>query len=60
MPYIHGELTLQFDGLQLYKISSTAIWPDKDNYEDVVQKAIEKTLMGIQGHIESPSAALEA
>ena len=57
--YIHGELTLQFDGLQPYKFSSTAIWPDKDNYEAVVQKTIEKTLMEIQGHIESPSVLLK-
>jgi hypothetical protein len=57
--YIHGELTLQFDGLQPYKFSSSATWSDKDNYENVVQRTIEKALMEIQGHIDSPSVLLK-
>lgn len=57
--YIHGELILQFDGLLPYKFSSAAIWPDNDNYEAVVQRAIEETLMEIQGHIDSPSVLLK-
>jgi len=57
--YIHGAVTLQFDGLRSYSFTSNVLWPEGGDYEEPVRLAIEETLQEIQGHINSPSVLLK-
>ena len=56
--YVHGAVTLQFDGSRSYSFSSNASWPEGDNYEEAIRVAIEETLRTVQGHLNAPSVSL--
>ena len=58
--FIHGAVTLQFDGSRGYSFKSDALWPTTDNYEDVVRIAIEEALQQVQGHLDSPAVTLKS
>lgn len=57
--FIHGAVTLQFEGSKQYEFRSTASWPGGDNYEEAVRLAVEGTLKEIQGHLRSPGVLLK-
>ena len=52
--YIHGAVTLEFDGLRPYSFVSQATWPAGDNYEAAVRRAVESALtdrLGALAHV---------
>ena len=57
--FVHGAVTLQFDSLQKYSFSSSARWPEGENYDDAIRIAVEETLKNSQGHLESPAVLLK-
>ena len=57
--YIHGGVTLKFEGEQPYSFASRAQWPDSDNYERAIREAVEQVLLERQGHIKSTRVTLE-
>ena len=58
--FIHGGLTLQFDGLKSYAFVSRAHWPATDNYEATVRETVEHVLQERQGHLASTHVTLKA
>jgi hypothetical protein len=57
--FMAGGVTLQFDSLRPYGFISQAIWPATDNFDNIVQEAVEGVLRERQGHLNSPSVLLK-
>ena len=50
--FIHGAVTLSFDGSRPRSFTSTAVWPGSDNYEAVVREAVEGVIRERMGSLE--------
>ena len=57
--FIHGAVSLSFDGLRPYGFVSEVRWPDGSNYENAVRKAVETVLLERQGHLETTLVVLK-
>ena len=57
--FIHGAVSLSFDGLRPYGFVSAVQWPDGGNYESAVRKAVEIVLIERQGHLETTLVVLK-
>lgn len=57
--FIHGSVTLSFDSLRPYSFVSKASWPESDNYEEAVRKAVEEVLIECQGSLDKTHVTLK-
>lgn len=57
--FVHGSVTLQFDGHLPYEFLSTAIWPTSDNYERAIREGIEAVLREHLGGLEKTRVLLK-
>jgi hypothetical protein len=57
--FIHGAVTLQFDGHLPYEFLSTAVWPTSDNYEAAIREAVEEVLRERLGGLEKTRVLLK-
>ncbi len=57
--FIHGGVTLQFDGHLPYRFVSTAKWPGSDSYEPAIRETIEEVLRERQGNLGTTQVTLK-
>ena len=57
--YVHGAVTLQFDGLLPYSFVSQAKWPTGGNYDAAVRRAVEAALSDRLGALERVAVTLK-
>ena len=56
--YIHGSLTLQFDGTRKYSFTSLATWPSTESYETAIKGAVDRALFERLGSLEHVAIVL--
>ncbi len=57
--FIHGAVTLSFDSLRPYSFVSKASWPESDNYDEAIRKAVEEVLLECQGSLDKTQVILK-
>jgi hypothetical protein len=56
--FIHGGVRLRFEGNEPYRFTSSAQWPQSDNYERAIRETVEDVLRQRLGGLEKTRVTL--